>query len=224
MARPSSPPALDSSPPMDRRQRKSRAALERSLLHLIAFKPYDEITIEDVSEAADVARATFYAHFKDKAALLRAANLRLIGELAERARQAAPLDAPIYTGAGIIAIFRHASEHEDLYRLILSGQGGAEPRAQLVHAFRGAVGALFARWSQRDKPNPQPPTPLTTDAFVGALLLTLESWLTGQLDGEPDELARTFIVQQVKGLEWSLGFEPGTWVFQPESDERPTHR
>ena len=197
----------------DRRQRKSRAALEQALLQLIATKPYESITIEDVTEAADVARATFYAHFKDKAALLRSANQQLIGELAARAGELAPRDPPRYTGAGVTVIFRHARDHDPLYRLVLSGEGGAEPRAELIQAFRQAVSTIFSALSKGGSSEPRPSPSLITGAFVGALVLTLEGWLAGDFPGEADELAADFIKQQVKGLEWALGFEPGAWTF-----------
>src|SRR3954452_9909375 len=70
------------SPPLDRRQRKSRAALQGARVPLISRKTDADITIDDVAETADVARATFYAHYSDKAALLAAATQRLIDDMA----------------------------------------------------------------------------------------------------------------------------------------------
>jgi len=73
-------PPTDTRAP-DRRQRKSRAALQQALLTLISTKAYDSITVEDITELADVARATFYAHCKDKPALLMEVSRELVEEL-----------------------------------------------------------------------------------------------------------------------------------------------
>ena len=201
--------------PLDRRKRKSRAALRRSLVELIAAKPYDAITIEDITEAADVARATFYAHYHDKAELLREACSELIGELTERATALAPYDTPIYTGAPIVEIFRHAGEHRDLYRLVLSGEGGATPRTDMIAALRDSVANVFSGLAHRLGREPRVPMTAITTAFVGALLLAIEKWLAGDLDGGPADLAALFVQGQVNGLEWALGFDHGQFSFQP---------
>src|SRR5436190_14790188 len=73
--------SIEAGRPLDRRQRKTRSALDAALLQLIAERPYAGITVEDIVNAADVARATFYAHYKDKDDLLAAANERLMSDL-----------------------------------------------------------------------------------------------------------------------------------------------
>src|SRR5262249_61932845 len=54
----------------DRRVRRTRRALQEALRELMLQKAYDHITVQDVLDRADVGRATFYAHFRDKDALL----------------------------------------------------------------------------------------------------------------------------------------------------------
>jgi AcrR family transcriptional regulator len=211
-------PQRPTPPPLDRRKRKSRAALQRSLLQLIAVKPYDAITIEDVTEAADVARATFYAHYKDKAALLLEACQELIGALSVRAAAVAPQDTATYTGAGVAEVFRHAEEHRDLYRLVLNGEGGAAPRSEMIAAMRATASNVFCELTRRLGREPRVPMDAITAAFVGALLLTIETWLAGDLEGTPADLAVRFVHSQVSGLEWDLGFDEGEFLFRPRPD------
>ena len=49
---------------------KTRAALHWALLTLLAQKPYREISVDDVTTAADVGRTTFDAQYRDKTELL----------------------------------------------------------------------------------------------------------------------------------------------------------
>lgn len=49
--------------PLDRRQRKSREAIQNALLALLRDKPLDQITISELSAKADVNRKTFYNNY-----------------------------------------------------------------------------------------------------------------------------------------------------------------
>ncbi len=55
---------------VDPRVRRTRQLLQSALMELIQEKPVDSITVQDIAARADVNRATFYAHFEDKYALL----------------------------------------------------------------------------------------------------------------------------------------------------------
>ncbi|MGT2951679.1 TetR family transcriptional regulator [Streptococcus cuniculi] len=55
---------------MDRRIKKSRAAIYQAFIHLLNQQPYDTITVQDIIDMADVGRSTFYAHFASKEMLL----------------------------------------------------------------------------------------------------------------------------------------------------------
>ena len=54
----------------DRRTRKTRQILRGALLALLKEKRYEEISVQDIIERADVARSTFYVHYVDKDDLL----------------------------------------------------------------------------------------------------------------------------------------------------------
>ena len=54
----------------DRRVRRTRHALENALISLILEKGYDAVTIEEITDRADLGRTTFYLHFRDKEELL----------------------------------------------------------------------------------------------------------------------------------------------------------
>ena len=54
----------------DRRVQRTRALLLSALLDLIVEQGYEEITVQDIVDRANVGRSTFYAHFLDKRELL----------------------------------------------------------------------------------------------------------------------------------------------------------
>ena len=55
---------------MDRRVKKSRAAIYQAFLSLLHRKSYEAITVQEIIDLADVGRSTFYSHFETKEALL----------------------------------------------------------------------------------------------------------------------------------------------------------
>ncbi len=202
--------------PLDRRQRKTRSALDAALLQLISEQPYAGITVEDVVNAADVARATFYAHYRDKDDLLAAANERLMTDLMTTVADVSWQDPPKYSAVGARTILRHVDQHRDLYRLLISGAGGPAARDVLITRFTETATAVFTPPTKRRGKKPRLPMPLITTAYVGALLLTIEKWLDGAFDQDADALAVSFMQGQAGGLEWSLGYEPGDIVYAPD--------
>src|SRR5271168_891374 len=55
---------------LDPRIRRTRQLLLDALKRLLEEKEFDKISIQDITEAATLNRATFYAHYPDKFALL----------------------------------------------------------------------------------------------------------------------------------------------------------
>ena len=55
---------------LDPRVRRTRQLLQESLRKLLEQKRFDDISVQDITEAATLNRATFYAHYPDKFALL----------------------------------------------------------------------------------------------------------------------------------------------------------
>lgn len=71
---------------MSRRERKKMETRRRILdaaLRLMTDKPYDQVRIEDICTEADVANATFFLHFQNKAALALAYNEEVAAKVEE---------------------------------------------------------------------------------------------------------------------------------------------
>ena len=206
---------------MDRRQRRSRASLRRGLLELICEQPYENITVDLIVERADVGRATFYGHYGDKADLLRELSDELISEAANRAKLTGPSGRPgSYSGQAASEIIRHAGDHPDLYRLVISGAGGAGPRRQLFDTLCSAVDDVFSGVAKRARRTPRLAMHVTATAFTGALLATIEEWLAGAMTETATEVAAVFMHGQVEGLRWALGLPADALMFSEPKSRR----
>lgn len=107
---------LMSSPPTDRRVRRTRELLRSAFRSLIHEKGYDRITVQDILDRADVGRSTFYAHYRDKEDLLRSgfedvhAALAAEKDAAERqARSETPFLQPL------LAVFQHVEAYRQFW-------------------------------------------------------------------------------------------------------------
>ncbi len=71
--------------PVDPRIRRTRHLLQQALEKLLESKEFEDISVQDIAEAATVNRATFYDHYTDKFALLECMVARqFFGLLGER--------------------------------------------------------------------------------------------------------------------------------------------
>ncbi len=109
---------------VDPRVVRTRQMLRDALTALILEKGYDAVSVQDIADRAGLRRATFYLHYKDKEELL----LRTLHDTFEELKQQMDkhphnLLSDKYDGTMQAIIFRHAQDHADLYRTLLSGQG-----------------------------------------------------------------------------------------------------
>jgi AcrR family transcriptional regulator len=99
---------------------------------LILHKGYEETTVQDILEEADVGRSTFYAHYSGKEDLLRRGFEMLRADLAEAQRAAranvGSRDEPLGFS---LAMFQHAAGHVDVYRAMVGGRGHAIALAEI---------------------------------------------------------------------------------------------
>ncbi len=110
----------------ERRRQQTRKLLIQTTVQLVLEKGYDDISIQDITDRADLGRGTFYIHFKDKEEVVWSAVQDLILELEQKAhlqyKDGIP-DQPEYYG--LLYIFRQAEKNRDLFRVIFSGRGSA---------------------------------------------------------------------------------------------------
>ena len=176
----------------ERKKRETRQRLMTAALQLFRERGYDDTTVEQIAEAADVAKGTFFNYFETKEAILPALaewRLRLLEDvlLPERGAPASPvarikmaldlviedpLAQPVLTRRMFVALMPH-------------GQGrGVQPGRALARLLANQVRQAQVAGEIRDDLDP---------LYVGGLIRTLffqqlMVWHCGYCDGPLPEL------------------------------------
>lgn len=106
----------------DRRVRRTRTTLNDALIALLHERRYDDITVQDILDRANIGRSTFYSHFYDKDDLL----LNGFGRLSELFH-AQPNAAECFS----LAFFQHTSQHKAEYHALVGSSGGEQVLRQV---------------------------------------------------------------------------------------------
>jgi AcrR family transcriptional regulator len=194
--------------PLDRRTRRTRAALRAAFVTLVLEKGFDHVTVEDITERADLARATFYSHYTDKGDLFAAIADEMSVDLAGRLALIAPVDSPVIRGEVIYELYKHAEDNLDLYRLTLGGAAeGAARRAYAAPLLLRTIENFTARIGAFNAVPPVPPA-LTAQAFVGMHLALLEWWLAQPTEYTAAQMTRWELQLFMRGCMWAQGLSP----------------
>jgi AcrR family transcriptional regulator len=184
---------------VQRRVARTKAAIEDAFVQLVLERGYDQVTVEDITDRADLARATFYTHYPNKEAVQFSVFNRLTEDLVQRLA-AGPRN--VVHRDTIQAAYKQGAEMPDLYRACLSD--ARTRRAHLSTLSRYVEQNFRDRLTARDI-EPRVPVPVMARAFVGAHVAILEAWLAGELDGDVEELAHMALDLLIYGTAWAHG-------------------
>lgn len=204
---------------IDRRVRRTRRALRQALSDLMNEKGYDEVTVEEITERADIGRTTFYLHYRAKQDLLLEQFGELIDQLIHQLSQA-PFSAWLQRGEvkapeqhpirPISIIFHHAADNADLYRIVLRGEGVDQASERLRIIMTNALDAFIRNKmeSEDEQVILKVPKEVFTNYFAGALLNVIKWWLEAEMPYEPEEMEGMIYQLLIPGASQTLGIEP----------------
>ena len=178
--------------PIDRRVARTRTMLQKAHLSLILEKGYEATTVEDICEAANVGRSTFYAHYTSKDDLRRSGleNLRRLLVDRQEDAQARSGDIRDRSLGFSLTMFEHARDHIDLYRALVGGRGGAIALSTIRQILSDLVRNELV--ATADKSADAIPRELAVQYVVGALMAVMTWWLDGGAKQPPQRVDAMF--------------------------------
>lgn len=202
----------------DRRVERTRAALKQALAELIEEKGYDQVTVEEITERANLGRATFYLHYHDKEDLLLEDVINLVDQMVAettgmpwlrwRADSTGGLPGPDRPPP-MVLVFQHVAENARLYRIILRGQGmqaiGERLRGIIIQAIKEVGLARSQDGSLGCDPKPQVPLDVIANYYAGSVMGLVTWWLENDTPYTPEQMAGYFQQLFFPGLMQVLG-------------------
>lgn len=169
----------------DRRSQRTQRLLHEALMSLMQEKRYDNITVQDIIDRADVGRSTFYAHFQDKEDLMTSGLMHLMQILRKMVAE------PSATGEKRLLptqeLFEHVQENQNLFRGMVRGRGlelffekGQEFWIQKLTM------DLQARLPEGQQP--AVPIPVLAQFVAGTFVTMLRWWLDNKMPYSPKEM------------------------------------
>jgi AcrR family transcriptional regulator len=165
----------------DRRGPRTRRLLRDALIALILEKGYDAVTVQDITDRANLGRATFYLHFKNgKDQLLMSSLREMFDDLRARISPPSP-DIRMVP-------FQHAFEYRDLYRVTLLSQQGTAAivngiREYLAGSMRERIDVLIG------ERQPLVPLDVLANYLAGAMISLISWWLKQESNYTAEQMA-----------------------------------
>nr|WP_263314135.1 TetR/AcrR family transcriptional regulator [Mammaliicoccus sp. Marseille-Q6498] len=134
----------------DRRVRKSKTAIKRAFIQLLKKNHIERITIQEISDLADINRGTFYLNFEDKYALLEEMEDEQIEKIRgivdirniNLSNQSSESFIKAFSTNITKKMVTHISENLEFYQVILSLDKKSKIEEQLGDIVRGNVTQL----------------------------------------------------------------------------------
>jgi AcrR family transcriptional regulator len=160
----------------DRRVIRTRQLLRDALVEVILENGYENVNVKDITERANLSRATFYLHYKDKEELLTKSLLSVFEEIIQEVGE--------FTADSLMTLnldvrklpFEHAKKHRNLYRVALTSKHSLP---SVTNSARAYASRHITRQLQRMLPQAagQIPLPIVANYLAGAQLALISWWL-----------------------------------------------
>jgi AcrR family transcriptional regulator len=188
----------------DRRPQRTRRLLSRALVGLITEKRFDDITVQNVIDRADVGRSTFYTHFRDKEDLLQKDWERFLDAFAQQI----DWDKAGYESfVPVVHLFRHLQDVQPFYKgLVRSRKADSLFKTGVSYLSRKIETSFNARSEHRppqtdhgtgvlatqsgtgESPTRQVPVPILANFLAIELFALLKWWLDHDMPYTPERM------------------------------------
>lgn len=179
---------------MDRRQQKTRIAIFSAFTSLLSEKGYGKITVQEIIDAANVGRTTFYAHFETKDDLLKALCEDLFGHIISSAMDNAHTHGLYSEQTAPESVFCHLLQHLQENEGNVLGLLASESSDVFLRYFKDSLNELI--WvqfvEQRKQHNTNVPQDFLINHISGSFVEMVLWWIKERQKQTPAELDRYF--------------------------------
>lgn len=175
---------------MDRRQQKTRAAIFRAFGTLLEHKSYNNVTVQEIIDEANIGRSTFYAHFETKDDLLKELCKELFGHIITSAKDCTHTHG-LYTDGGkpesvFCHLLQHLQENDNNILGLLSGESSEIFLRYFKDSLDELIDIQFV--SENHKKNTKLPDDFLINHISGSFVEMVLWWIKGGMKQPPEKL------------------------------------
>jgi AcrR family transcriptional regulator len=178
---------------IDRRIDRTRATLRDALIPLILELGYDSVTVQDITDRANVGRATFYLHYRDKDELLMECVDVIVADFLHQIQQQPVEDWIASDGATIRQVFEFAAGNADLFRIIMRGHGSLRTSHRLREIVADKTSQVVQAAVKKNGVQLNLPVEVISNFFAGSLLALINWWLEEERPYSANQMAEMFL-------------------------------
>lgn len=196
---------------MDRRQKKSREAIFNAFTSLLSEKNYNQISVQEIIDAADVGRTTFYAHFETKEYLLKDLCEELFGHIVDTAMGLPHGHYHYSCGSAEDSVFlhllRHLQENDRHILELLSSQNND----LFLRYFKSNLKKLIvSQYAEKGKfQNSKLPEDYLVNHITSSFVETVSWWISRNMKESPEQLTAYFLTIIEPIFTGAEGTDPG---------------
>lgn len=174
---------------VDRRIQRTRVQLQEALVSLILEKGFDDLTVQDVIDRANVGRSTFYAHFEGKEDLFLSGFTGMQAHLEQYLKSQSDGDESLWALSRMM--FEHAAGHDRIYKALVGKRGG---HLMLAHMHQFLLGLVRTQLKKQRPGSPKQAVPpeLLAHHLVSSLTAMLTWWLDHGKPYSPEQMAQYY--------------------------------
>ncbi|MCY7892398.1 TetR/AcrR family transcriptional regulator [Bacillus vallismortis] len=168
---------------VDPRIRRTNQYLRDALIALLKEKDANSITIQEITEKADLTRGTFYLHYQDKQDFLFQSMTEVLDDLIRQVKPETPVE-PVsidedHPPLSFVKLFEYIHEHAEYFQVMLSDRGLPQFRSLMAEFVQKRIyEELLSSIKESDKALQVPKEILIsyiTSAHIGVICSWLES-------------------------------------------------
>lgn len=176
----------------DRRINRTRNLLRDALIALILENSYDAVSVQDIAARADVGRATFYLHYRDKDELLLECVDAIVAAFMQQVQQQNVDEWISSDGAPMHMVFLFAHQNADLFRVIMRGHGGIKASQRLQSIVAEKTSQVVLASTRKSGVQLTIPVEVISNFFAGSLLALINWWLENDVPYSAEQMAQMF--------------------------------
>ena len=174
---------------MDRRQQKTRRAIYDAFTSLLTEKNYNNITVQDIIDGANVGRTTFYAHFETKDDLLKSVCQELFGHII-----AGAMDSVHSHQNANQSVLCHLLQHLQKNDNNILGLLSCKSSDLFLQYFKDSMNELIQNRFviRRTELSMGIPQDFLMNHITGSFVEMVNWWIKGHMQQTPEELDKYF--------------------------------